>query len=219
MEGDARLAYEIIRRDLTETTRKCDFCPKYLTSLKAYILKDSETSELLYAGPTCAKNNAGVVTLIGTPDLTKFTLAANEGAAGGAGGHGDGTSNEDNPEKKALEYLVLREEKLVNEMSCSYQVLNNYYEKSKTKKLSEDEITHINNIAAKAPENLRPASLQRIYNYLFWLDVAIEKLSDEKSDFLKNVRKTIVQTKKITDGQQTAINRWLVNIDGIPQLK
>lgn len=211
------MKYQVIRRDLTETTRKCDFCPKNLTSLKAYVLKNLETGELSYAGPTCAKNNAGEDALSGVPDLTKFTLSTNDREGGGTGGRGG--ASEDNPVKKAIEYLMLREHKLAKELKCSYSVLKEYYEKHNSDGLSESDISHINRIAAKAPEDLRPSALQRIYNYLFWIDVAINKLPPEKTDFLTGVRSTIVSKGKISERQTSSINKWLENIDGVPQLK
>jgi len=105
IQGDI-VPYQLIRRDLTETTRKCDFCPQYLTSLKAYVLKDLETGELSYAGPTCAKNKAGKSSITGIPDLTKFTLATNNREGSGLGRQGG--AGEDDPEKRAIEYLMLR---------------------------------------------------------------------------------------------------------------
>jgi len=209
--------YQVIRRDLTETTRKCDFCPQYLTSLKAYVLKDLETGKLSYAGPTCAINKAGEGSTSGIPDLTKFTLATNSREGGGSGGQGG--AGENDPEKRAVEYLMLRENKLVNELKCSYSVLKEYYEKLNSQRLSGADVQHINNIAAKAPENLTPATLQRIYNYLFWIDVGINKLPPEKTDFLIGVRKTIVSKGKISEEQRLSMNRWLENINGVPQLK
>lgn len=211
------MLYQVIRRDLTETTRRCDFCPQYLTSLKAYVLKDLETGELSYAGPTCAINNAGEGSTSGIPDLTKFTLATNDRVGGGTVGQGGATT--DNPEKSAIEYLTLRENKLVDELKCSYPILKEYYEKHNSQGLSDSDVRHINNIASKAPENLSPAVLQRIYNYLFWIDVGIEKLPADKTDFLVGVRNTIVSKGKISEKQKAAINRWLENIDGVPQLK
>ncbi len=211
------MPYQVIRRDLTETTRKCDFCPKYLTSLKAYVLKNLETGELSYDGPTCAKNNSEEGAISGIPDLTKFTLSTNDREVGGSSGQGGASA--ENPEKRAIEYLMLREHKLALELKCSYSVLKEYYEKLNSQGLSESDVRHINNIAAKAPDNLSPAMLQRIYNYLFWIDVSIEKLPPEKTNFLTGVRKTIVSKGKIYEKQTSSINKWLENIDGVPQLK
>ena len=218
------MLYQVIKRDLTETTRRCDFCPQYLTSLKAYVLKNLETGELSYAGPTCAKNNAGEDTISGIPDLTQFTLSINDREGGTPGGQGGAAA--DYPEKRAIAYLMLREDKLADQLKCSYSVLKEYYKKHQSQGLSESDICHINNIAAKAPENLSPTALQRMYNHLFWIDVGIKsiksikrRLSPDKTDFLTGVRKTIVSSGIISEKQTSAINRWLKYIDGVPQLK
>lgn len=210
------MQYRAIRRDLTEISRKCDFCPKYLTSLKAYVLQDLKTGRLAYAGPTCAKNNASEVVLSEIPDLTKFTMAiGDQRVHQRSHNNGQRSGSVANAEKNAIEYLVLRESKLFNELNCSYRVLKKYNSQG----LSQADIRHINNIASKAPENLTLLVLQKIYSYLFWIDIAIKKLPAGKTDFLVNVRKTIVSKRKITDIQKVAIDRWLENIEGVPQLK
>jgi hypothetical protein len=215
------MTYKPLRKDLTETTRKCDFCPNYLTSLKAYVLEEIGTGKIAYAGPTCAKNNITLGhTLAGIPDLTKYTLPHGEGesrVAGGAGGSGG--SLIDDPNRRALEYLALREEKLSGELKCSYSALKDYYIKSKTETLTDAEVRHINNIEAKAPDQFRLASLQKFYNYLFWIDVGIEKLPKEKTEFLSSVRSTLINKGNISESQKNAVNNWLKKIPGVPQLK
>jgi hypothetical protein len=189
-----------------------------LRSLKAYILEDLETGELYYAGPVCAENKAGKDALTGAPDLTKFTMTMGESERGGSGGPG-GNAVTEFAVKRAIEYLILREDKLVDELNCSYQVLKDYYDRYSMGELSESDARHINNIASKAPDSLTPAALQKIYNYLFWLDVAIQKLDKEKTDFLVGVRNSIASRGKVTENQKNGINKWLINIDGVPQVK
>jgi len=214
------MSFKPLRKDLTETTRRCDFCPKFLTSLKAYVLEEEVSGRIAYAGPTCAKNNIGAnYTLVEIPDLTRFTLSSGEGEreAGGAGGSGG--SNSTDPNRQALEYLLLREEKLASEMPTSYSVLKNYFIKSKTESLTEAEVRHINNIEAKAPEKFRLTNLQKCYNYLFWMNVGIERLPAEKTEFLSNIRRSLVSHGEISLAQKVAVNKWLVNIPGVPLLK
>jgi hypothetical protein len=214
------MAFKPLRKDLTETTRRCDFCPKFLTSLKAYVLEEEGSGKIAYAGPTCAKANIGTnYTLAGIPDLTRFTLPNGEGESGVGGTGGSGGSASADPNRQALEYLLLREEKLVEEMQTSYSILRNYYINSKTEPLTDAELVHINNIEAKAPEKFRLANLQRCYNYLFWIDVGIEKLPAEKTEFLSKIRRVLVSNGEITQGQKIAVNKWLKNIPGVPQLK
>lgn len=214
------MSFKPLRKDLTEVSRRCDFCPKFLTSLKAYVLEDEVSGKIAYAGPVCAKNNIYAnYSLVGIPDLTKFTLPNGDGEGGPGGAGGSGGSNSADPIRHALEYLVLREEKLAHEMHISYSVLKTYYSKSKTGPLTEAEVRHINSIEAKAPEKLRLTNLQRCYNYLFWIDVGIEKLPEAKTAFLRNIRRTLVNNGEISQPQKVAVNKWLVNIPGVPQLK
>ena len=214
------MSFKPLRKDLTETTRRCDFCPKFLTSLKAYVLEEEGSGRIVYAGPTCAKNNIGAnYTLVGIPDLTKFTLPNGEGEGGVGGAGGSSGSISADPNRQALEYLLLREEKLADEMHTSYLALRNYYSKSKTESLTETEVRHINSIEAKAPEKFRLANLQKCYNYLFWIDVGIEKLPEAKTEFLRNVRRSLLSNGEISQAQKVAVNKWLVNIPGVPQLK
>jgi hypothetical protein len=214
------MPFKPLRKDLTETSRRCDFCPKFLTSLKAYVLEEEGSGRIAYAGPTCAKNNiAASYSLVGVPDLTKFTLPNTEGEGGSGGTGGSGGSNSEDPNRKALEYLLLREEKLADAMHTSYSALKKYYIKSKTESLTEAEIRHVNNIEAKAPEKFRLVNLQRCYSYLFWINVGIEKLPAEKKEFLSDIRRILVSDGGISQTQKVAVNKWLVNIPGVPQLK
>lgn len=213
------MAYKPLRKDLTETTQKCDFCPRFLTSLKAYVLEDTETGKIAYAGPKCAEENlAHGYSIKGIPDLTKFTLSKDVGNENGGGG-GNKAGAIDSPRRQAIEYIILREEKLVSELNCSYPVLKDYYESMRDKELTDSEISHINNIENKAPHNLKLSVLQRCYNYLFWIDIAIDKLPDNKTDFLKDIRSKVARRTTLTNEQKTAVNKWLENIDGVPCLK
>jgi hypothetical protein len=213
------MKYKPLRKDLTETTRKCDFCPKYLTSLKAYVLEEIDTGKIVYAGPTCTKNNvASNFSLAGIPDFTRYTLpnGESENASGGTGGyHGMST---DDPSRRVKEYLELREEKLAKEMQCSDSVLRIYYIKSKIEPLTDTEIIHVNSIEDKSPEKFKFINLYKCYNYLFWLDIAINKLSGDPK-FLISIRSTLVTNGKISDKQKNGVNKWLSKIEGIPSLK
>jgi hypothetical protein len=138
-----------------------------------------------------------------------------------SGGHGNFGNEDvvDNVTRQAIEYLMLREEILPKELNCSYQVLAALYQKHKREGLSSEEVNHINNIEAKAPPDLKLSHLKKIYNYLFWINVAISRTPREKATFLIDVRKSIINHKNITENQKKAINKWLERIAGVPQLK
>lgn len=214
------MSFRALRRDLTEHTQKCDFCPRFLTSLKAYVLEDLDTGEIYYAGPKCAQDRIGAdEKLSDFPDLTKFTESINEGGEHGCGGGGGGRGAGADDRRSAMEYLLLREQKLPSVMRCSFGPLREYYLQSQRRPLTDDEISHIRNIEAKAPASLRLNTLQRCYNYLFWIDVGIVRLGPERAEFLKSIRAVLLNKHEITAGQRDGINRWLQGIPGVPQLK
>jgi hypothetical protein len=99
------------------------------------------------------------------PDFKKFTLSVNEnensGAGGGAGSHSILVEEELNF-RKAVEYLELREDKLVSDFNTSYAVLKEYYEFYLEKEsLDRNQIRHILNIEKKSPEKYRLVNLQK----------------------------------------------------------
>ncbi|EOW9155630.1 hypothetical protein ACN1SW_003414 [Vibrio cholerae] len=213
------MTYIPLRKDLTETSQKCNFCPKHLRSLKAYVLKNTKTGAIVFSGPECAKKHlAEGFSLKGIPDLTKYTSATGSRISGSTGGNG-GHSTESSDEKRAIEYLELRERKLTNEINCSWEVLTNFYRVYLEGNLTEQDIRSINNIERKAPDSLKLDTLQKCYNYLFWIDVGIEKLDEDKRQFLKSIRNIVRERKQLTPKQFEAMNKWLENIDGVPQLK
>ncbi|MFQ2383668.1 MULTISPECIES: hypothetical protein [Aeromonas] len=213
------MTYTPLRKDLTETSEKCNFCSKHLRSLKVYVLKNIKTGAIVFSGPECARRNlAEGFSLKGIPDLTKYTSAAGLRSGGGTGG-GRNYSTESSDEKRAIEYLELRERKLANEINCSWDVLSNLYKAYLDGNLTEQNVRLINNIEKKAPDVLKLDSLQKCYNYLFWIDVGIEKLDEDKKQFLKSIRNIVRARKQLTPKQFEAMNKWLGNIDGVPQLK
>ena len=213
------MSYKIIKRDLIREIRKCDLCLRSLNSFKAYFLEDAITGKIILAGPKCALNNINEgESLADFPDFTNFTttLQTHDGGGHGSSGREDTV---DNAKQRALEYLILREELLPKELKYSYHVLAKLYQKNKLEGLSSDDVKHINHIETKAPEDLKLSHLKKIYNYLFWIDVAISRIPEDKASYLIDVRKSIIKYKNITENQKKAINKWLKRIDGVPQLK
>lgn len=215
-----RMSYVLLRKDLTETTRKCWFCSKSLTSLKAYVLRNCITGDEVYAGPKCTKKHiASEHDFSEIPDLTRFTVGDEASGATKEGSKRGHSPTHDSHKKWAMEYLILREEKLSEELKCSYSVLKKYLMKSREIGLTSEDVRHVNNIEAKAPEELRLENLQRCYNYLFWIDKALKALPEEKREFLQGVRTTLVKKKCIKPKQKEGTNKWLRNIPGLPQLR
>lgn len=212
------MKYKALQRDLTESTEKCYFCGRPLRSLTAYILKETNSDNMVYSGRKCAADNIDdPSSLSDIPDFTRYTKVTSQSDGSGGSG-GTGGANVVNTKRNAMEYLILREDKLREIPNCSYHVLKKYYEKSRKQELSEDELEHINNIEAKAPGRIRRQTLHKIYNYLFWIDVAIEKLSPKERQFLEGIRAYIIEKSRITKAQKVGVNNWLKNIDGCPSI-
>lgn len=211
--------YQPLYRDLTEAAEKCHFCPNHLISLRAYVLRDVNSGAIVYAGPDCAKKNiAPDIRLQDLPDLTKYTDSANDKHGGGSGG-GGGTIATHNDRKRAIEYLILREEKLGNVFNTSYPQLKTYNDKRQISELTDNEIKHINNIEANAPHAMKLIQLQKCYNYYYWIDVGIQRLGPPSDGYLKSIKAMLVKNHVIPPDKLKAINKWLKRINGVPQLK
>lgn len=211
------MSYIALRIDLTNTVEKCHFCKKSLNSFSGYVLKDLTTGTEVWAGKTCAKKNiSSKVIFQDIPDLTRNTLSQEKvgPALGGCGGNKTSKSTE----KYALEYLLLREEKLSSSIfpGISYPILNTYYTKYQTSNLDDKDFTHIKNIADKAPMDFKLTNLQKLYSYMFWIDKALHQ--DSTNIFLKSIQGHLIKNKKITDKQKDAMNMIFKKI-GIPQVK
>lgn len=220
------MSYRPIRKDLITEKQKCHFCSRTLNSLKAYVLENTETKEIIYAGFKCAGDNIDSQYKLGLiPDFTRYTLAMSEREVDlinprqGNEKADNTTSDEDEKRRNALEYIELREDKLVEDFKTSYPILKTYFDKHLVSELNDNEIKHIFNIEKNAPETLKLMNLQKCYNYLFWIDVAIGKLGDDSDKFLKSVRKYLIINKGITEDQKVAVNKWIVNLSNVPQLK
>lgn len=216
------MEYIALRKDLTESTVKCKFCNRSLRSLKAYVLLDSDSGIEVYSGSTCARNNIDPsVHLNHLPDLTKFTLSNEEhqGAGNNNNTGGRASTLEESRKKKALEYIELREHKVVNSLVPSYKVLKDYYDLSKTRDLTINEVNHILNIENNAPHDRKHETLLRCYNYLFWIDVALAKVDNKGIKYLASMKTTIMKYKKLSLSQLVGTNKWLEHIEGVPALQ
>ncbi|HEX8549420.1 MAG TPA: hypothetical protein VF691_20835 [Cytophagaceae bacterium] len=217
--------YLPLRKDLTEGKRKCYFCGRQLTSLKAFVLENVVTKEEVFSGPKCAQDNiSDEFDLRLMPDLTVFTLAFNLDIEGVRKGRLSSSSasaiQKDIDYKKAIEYIELRENKLLKDLNESYEPLKNYYLKYRMLgRLDEIEIQHITNIELKTKPSLKLVNLQKFYNHLFWINIAISLLGERANDYLVPIKESLCKYRNITEAQKNGVNKWLKNLDGIPQLK
>lgn len=219
------MSYRPLKKDLTNGTQNCHFCGVAIRSLKAYILENIDSKEKVFSGPDCAKQNIHSDYKLGLiPDLTKYTLALSKKEGSSTNRAGDRTNlkstDEEQNLRKAIEYLELRENKLAQFFNTSFPKLKNYFNSYLISgELKKDEIQHILNIEKNAPDTLKLINLQKCYNYFFWIDIGIGKLGGVADEFLIPIKNYLIKNLKISEKQKIGVNKWLKNIDGVPQLK
>lgn len=149
---------KVIRKDfVNEYTESFCGSGKRLASGKAYVMIDSYGNEV-YAGKKCAILHSDT-DLTQIPDLTKSLISSLKGT-NRRGKRGE-TNNgqQDTRKSRALTYLLLREEKLLEFKnlgnSLSYDVLQSYYQTYQVNHdLSDNTIEHILNIENKTSKKL-----------------------------------------------------------------
>ena len=153
------------------------------------------------------------------PDFTKYIIETLEDEEGE-------NQNQENQErnihnqnihrnddkKKAVEYIELRENKLIEEFEgVSYRYLKDYYltfiEKGD---LTDEQVRHILNIENAAPDILKLDNLHRCYSYSFWIKKAIRE--GYSVDFLGSILRYLYKNFKITLKQKGSVNNIFTKI-------
>lgn len=220
------MIYSLLRKDLVSIDTKCEFCNRTLKSGKAYLLI-SDLGSYVFAGKHCAiKNSSNGEAVNKLPNLTRYTISPEDETdhapivIGGHGGRPLKSASDDY--RKAVEYLILRQQLLRPYLpSISYSGFDEYYLSYQNNTIDEKAIRHIVNIENKAPTKLKLSTLQKCYNYIFWIDVAIDKIGEEHQGipFLQGVRKHLVKNYSITNDQKDGVNKWLQHIESVALLK
>ncbi|RLK06739.1 hypothetical protein [Tenacibaculum discolor] len=219
------MKYRPLKKDLTDGTKTCHFCNRPLKSLKAYILMDEKTKEKIYSGPKCAEDNiSNKYNLKLIPDLTRYTLAINDKESVLSSNFVERNTlkhtEKDLNYRKAIEYLELRENKLSEDFNTSYNVLKEYYSFYLVEgTLNLKQINHILNIEKKSPDSLRLINLQKCYNYIFWINIGIQKLEEKADGFLIPIKNYLINNLKLSIKQKKGVNKWLQNLAETPLLK
>lgn len=214
------MEYRLLHKDLSEKCEACFFCGRKLSSSKAYVLKHLKTGDTVLSGPECAKKNlAQGESLNNIPDLTKFTDVMLHREGDETDEVRSAGAREVHERKLAIEYLILRQAKLCQTLNCSYSTLKKYYDIYLDGELDDKAIEHINNIEKKSPFPLQLVTLQKCYNYLFWIDIAIAKIDEKDIVFLKNIRNYLIKHHCLSENQIAGLNKWFVKINGLPELK
>lgn len=210
--------YKLLRKDFTTEIERCHFCRRRLISQKVYVVKNIDTGEVFSSGRYCTERNVNA-DLRSIPDFTKYIIETLEDEEGE-------NQNQENQErnihnqnihrnddkKKAIEYIELRENKLIEEFEgVSYRYLKDYYLTFiKKGDLTDEEVRHILNIENAAPDILKLDNLHRCYSYSFWIKKAIRE--GYSVDFLGSILRYLYKNFKITLKQKESVNNIFTKI-------
>ncbi len=151
----------------------CHVCPRHLTSNIATVLSDELGREFPF-GPTCARNNLdeeGLRLLRRIPDFTKAApREERESGRGGVGGSGGARAPHDDQDRRfrrAVTYMLLRQERLKHIPEAGYRAFSDYsasYRENNT--ITDAAINHILNVDRKnAGSRYDFDNLQAVYAY------------------------------------------------------
>jgi hypothetical protein len=211
--------YELLRKDFTIEIERCYFCNRKLTSQKVYVVKNTNTGEIFPSGFHCAKKNVNA-DLESIPNFARYITEnlkdeenRNQETNHLRNNYNQNVYGNDDNKKKAIEYIELRENKLVeNFKKVSYENLKTYYTTFLEKgDLTDEEVRHILNIENAAPEIFKLNNLHKCYSYSFWIKKAIKK--GYSVDFLNSILKYLYKNFKITDKQKEFVNNILGKIE------
>lgn len=208
-----------IKKDFVpEDTRS--YCNNgFLRSGKAYFMKDNN-GIIHYGGEICAKNKTNT-DLTKIPDLTRALIKSIAGNQGNGGGNGDNGTSTITDKSRAITYLVLREEKLVNWLFIqNYRftqltdLYNNYIQNND---LTQQEVSsvlfYINN-SKKIDSKLSLENLETCYAYDYILERALTHVNNRV--FIEGLLANLKDKCYLTNAQINGLDKWL---EHLPQME
>lgn len=198
---------------------KCETCKKPLPSSTAKIFVDAVGNEYFF-GPTCAEKalpSDRRHELKNIPDLTRanipdMTAQPPKKGLGVSQIKNKGVS--DNVRRNCIEYLLLRQEKLVTFQNVAWEVLENtYVEYKNNNDLSPKSLKILQSTMASHEGNrLGKKNLMTAYAYDFLLTRVLAKLPESQPGaWLKGQQKLLRRRGWLPHSNAGKINKWFVN--------
>ncbi|EPE7141548.1 hypothetical protein ACSOXU_001323 [Campylobacter jejuni] len=204
-----------VKKDFIAFNKK-SFCQdRLLTSGKAYYLHYKNNNKFCgYAGKECVRQKCSN-DLNTIPDFTKSLISnfkkETKIIQGKKHTHGINLSKSDI--SMAIEYVVLRQNKLKKFKKANYFILNNYYkEYLNTNTLSLNSTKHILNIEAKAPLHFKLENLLTCYAYQYKILLALKNIPINKREYLISILSNLRQYYTLTDKQIEGLKEWFKRI-------
>ncbi|EAJ5701181.1 hypothetical protein I4Q68_001622 [Campylobacter lari] len=206
-----------VKKDFIAFNKK-SFCQdRLLTSGKAYYLHYKDNNEFCgYAGKECVRQKCSN-DLNTIPDFTKSLISNSKkdtNVSENRFGCTYNTNTNINDISMAIEYVVLRQDKLKEFEKANYCVLNDYYEEYlKTNTLSLNSIKHILNIEAKSPLKFKLDNLLTCYAYEYKILLALKDIPMDKRAYLISILSNLRQYYTLTDKQIEGLKEWFKRIE------
>lgn len=215
------MPYYPVRKDFAFDVRCHANCGHKLRSNVATILRDENGKEYPF-GKTCARKQldaAGIEQLRRSPDFTK--AAPGQEREGGPRNPGDRTGGEARDDetvkfRRAVTYLLLRQDRLAHVPGAHYDVLEQYHTAYLAERtFSEAAIRHITNIERKAASGKYGFdNLQAVYAFDQCIGRAIHEVPEDRRGFLTDIQQYLRDNLYLTQGQVNGLDQWLRRIDG-----
>ncbi len=196
------------------TDENCAFCESGRTLKEGVRLINLVTRSMVVCSKHCLdKESLQIINASETiPDVTRGIIQQNlNGKA-----YPSGNSNKE--KESALEYLILRQDKLSEIEGIPYNGINDIYQEfEEDHSLSLSALNRLNKFiqttTIRFPEySLR--NLQKLYASVFWLQYARDKADNLKTkEFLESVLKHYKRKKFISIKQDTAIKKTFKSLN------
>lgn len=209
----------IDRIDFTDAAA-CRFCGRRLRMGVAHIVLLDDGTEVA-AGPACARRHAATDDF---PDFTKAMRYVDEDVEEGVTRDAMDARPEratrrrcvDSGRGRAIAYLRLRQEKLVDFPAVPFRKLEPIYSRYRAAKLSGEDVAyiqHVMRVVERRHPLLTMRSLQTAYAYYRLLRRAAERIDPElRRTYLRDLAEYLRIHLRLSAGQIAAANRWLEHL-------
>lgn len=218
----------VLRKDFVDATR-CSFCRRPIMTSIAFVLLDPVHGELP-AGPKCARRWGRLDGAV-PPDLTTGVILPEREPPNGeaetrdaAGPRGPATDGSD---RRALEYLLLRFERLprLGFTGLSFDHLRPTYEAYREDRMTPELLASVRRVMERCDRTAPRLSheiLLQCYTVAHWIDrcLASGRLSTANAERLRSMREQLLHRHWLSPAQMRIVDRELAYaVQDPPSLK
>ena len=212
----------VIKKDFVPEDTRSYCANHFLASGKAYYMKDNN-GNFHYGGRKCATDNTDT-DLRTIPDLTKALITNVAGNPGNVGGNGNNGNPTVTDKSRAITYLILREEKLLNwPFIANYrfiQLTNLYNNYIQNNDLTQQEVStvlfYISNSVNQHNSKLSLSNLENCYAYKYILERALSNtINLHTTNFIQSLQTQLENNATLNANQ---IQGLRTSLQYLPQM-